>query len=313
MKPISVVFYTEAGTSRGMGHLVRCYTINEKFKEHNHKVEFYLDSDMNFDYKFKNLLYFTWDNLKYVKTYDVIIIDSYVASLEIYQKLHSLCKILVSIDDYGRLDYPKGIILNFAPDSKELFFKTNKEGYTYLLGLDYIPIREKILETTRINKKQIFIMLGGMDVSKLSMNILNAIDTLDIQKVIVLNDKDTALELEKIKNVKVLYKPSDDDLIQHMSNSTLAISTASMSIYELSYFNIPTIIVALNKNQQIGASQLLKHLLASKLLDMESAQWEKILKENIQYILHNNIQLNSRINGNGRKNIYENIMKMVNK
>jgi spore coat polysaccharide biosynthesis predicted glycosyltransferase SpsG len=182
MDNMTIAFYTEAGSLKGMGHLVRCYTIAQEFKKNNHNVHFYLDSDINFDYKFDDLKYFKWNNVDFIQKYDVVVIDSYLASLDIYKNIANSCKLLVSIDDYGRLDYPRGLILNFAPDSKELFYANKKEGYHYLLGLDYIPIRQKIIDTISDKKEQIFIILGGMDTTNLSIDILNCINELICKK-----------------------------------------------------------------------------------------------------------------------------------
>ena len=54
MKDIQVAFYTEAGYLRGMGHIIRSFTISEKFKSLGVKTSLFLDSDVSFDDKFKD-------------------------------------------------------------------------------------------------------------------------------------------------------------------------------------------------------------------------------------------------------------------
>lgn len=122
---LKVAFFTEAGTNIGMGHLVRSYTLYEKFSE-NFDTDFFLDSDVDFSNNFSNIKKFQWDSFFLEKKYDVIFIDSYLASSEIYSLVSKSCKLTVYIDDFGRIDYPKGIILNFAPEAKELFLKKKK-------------------------------------------------------------------------------------------------------------------------------------------------------------------------------------------
>ena len=174
MSSYSVAFYTEAGTKRGMGHLLRCYTIYEEFKQNNHHTFFHLDSDISFDYKFNDIKYFKYKDLDFSKKLDLIFIDSYEASIEVYQKLAKNCKLIVCIDDYARLSYPQGVIINFAPQSQELFSKTHSVNHTYLLGLSYVPIRKQFLQVQTPKKdKQLFIMLGGGDIgANLSIDIL---------------------------------------------------------------------------------------------------------------------------------------------
>ncbi len=308
---MNIAFYTEAGTKRGMGHLVRCHTISKEFEKNNHKVDFYLDSDINFDCKFEELNYFKWESLDTKQRYDVIVIDSYIASLNIYNYLSGLCKLLVCIDDYGRLEYPKGLIINFAPKSKELFFQNEKAGYVYLLGLDYVPIQQKILDTVPNKKEQIFVMLGGMDIENLSVDVIDSIEQIDMRKVIVINDEQMALKVKNKPNVKVLYKPTDDELIENMANSVVAISTASMSLYELSYLNIPTIVMAINKNQEIGIKQSIKYNIATSQLNINDKDWKNILFHQIKSI-DKSSNLYPIIDGHGVQRIYATVKKLVN-
>lgn len=313
MSNISVVFYTEAGTKAGMGHLIRSYTLYREFKSQNIKSDFFLDSDINFSYKFNDINYFRWDSINISKKYDIVFIDSYIASLDTYNYLYEHSSLLVCIDDYNRLNYPQGVILNFAPDSKELFFKEKEKKYTYLLGLDYIPIRDEFLNLEIKKKNQIFIMLGGMDVENLSTSIIQEIQQVDIPKVIVVNNKNIIDELEKYKDVKVLCKPTDKELVENMANSIMAISTASMSLYELSYLKIPTIVIALNKNQQIGIAQSIRHNIATYQLNLANEYWQKELLKYINLINKNSLNTTSKIDGMGTKRVLNKIMKLVRK
>lgn len=305
----SIAFYTEAGTSKGMGHLVRCHTIGEKFTKNNYIIDFYLNSDINFDYKYRNIIYFEWNNIP-TKRYDIIIIDSYLASLDIYNNLSKRCTLLVCIDDYNRIKYPKSLIINFSPDCKELFFQKLKNGYHYLLGLKYIPIRQKLLDTHVQVEKKIFIMLGGMDTQNLSVKILQTLQNITIKKVIVINKKETVSTLKKFKDTEVLYQPTDLLLTQHMASSSIAICTASMSLYELSYLKVPTIAIALNKNQEIGIKQSIKHHIAISYCNIKEKNWQKKLQYqtlNIKFLEQQDII----IDGKGTQRIITKIERLL--
>ena len=84
----------------------------------------------------------------------IIFIDSYIASFEIYVLLSNLCKILVCFDDFSRITYPKNsVILNIAPDISKVIQDKN---HKYLLGLDYLPIRDVIIKNQNTKKKILF-------------------------------------------------------------------------------------------------------------------------------------------------------------
>lgn len=309
---MKIAFFTEAGSKRGMGHLIRCQTIANQFEQNNIEINIFLDSDINYDYKFKNLTYFKWEELNINIHYDVIFIDSYEATEDIYNTLQKKTNLGIYIDDFERIDYPKGIIINFAPDSKELFFKNRNKDNEYLLGIDYIPIRKEFLKYKNLKKeKKLFIMLGGNDTANLTIAIIEALKDIDIKKVIVSNDEMTSNKLSKYDNVEVLFKPKDKVLIKEMVTSSYAISTASMSLYELSFLQIPTIIIAVSQNQITGVSQMLKNKLAISYVDTMRLNWEKNISFQLKNLMEHKQIVDNQIDGLGVKRIYEYIIKRL--
>jgi len=306
---LKVAFFTEAGTTKGMGHLVRSYTIFQFFKKMGWEGYFFLDSDIDFKYKYPDVISFTWEKCYIEKQYDVIFIDSYIATIDIYNTISRSCKVAVYIDDYKRLNYPKGIIINFAPDADTIFYKNKEAKHHYLLGLRYIPIKEILTQYQQDRKKQIFIMLGGNDINNLNIEILDALKDIDIKKVIITNKENDINKLEQFSNTKVLFKPNDKELIDSMAKSSLAISTSSMSVYELAFLKIPTLIIAINYNQKVGVSQLLKHKLAFDFVDINAKNWKKALKDKIN--TKNNFDTSSEIDSLGCKRIFNYIVKVV--
>ena len=312
MHNIQVAFFTESGTSRGMGHLIRSYTICEKFKFLNIKTTFFLDSDINYGDKFTDINYFKWNNFHLMQKYDIIFIDSYEADMDIYESIANNCKVAVYIDDFSRLKYPKGVILNFAPDAKEFFFKETMEKYTYLLGLKYIPIRNNFLKIKKIKKEQIFIMLGGNDVTNLSEKLVEVLKDVQINKVVVSNNKLVSEKLRKYNDVEVLYQPSDSLLIQTMANSKMAISTASMVVYELAYLKVPTVVLAVSKNQEQGIVQLIKNKIVSDYISIKKDSLEEDMGYKIKTLLQQkNYEINNKIDGLGTQHIVDKVMELI--
>ena len=303
---LKVAFFTEAGSKRGYGHLIRCYTIAQEFQAY--ELDFFVDSDLNFDGKMPYLHYFTWETLKLTKNYDVIFIDSYIADREIYTMLQKSSKLCVYIDDFARLEYPKGLIINFAPDAKKLFYKEKKADYSYLLGLDYIPIRKEFKEVQVDKKEQLFIMLGGSDTANISLKIVDILQDMPLQKIVVHNDLSTVKKLKQYKNVEVLYQPDDITLIKAMKSSSLAITTTSMSSYELAYLQIPSMLIGSSKNQQDGIEQLLKHHIAFDAVSIEDPQW---LNKLYQGIKSKDSLLFAQVDAEGTQRIYNKVMELL--
>lgn len=305
---IKTAFFTEAGSGRGMGHLVRTHTILEYFKEKGIDTVLFLESDTNYDYKYNDILYFHWDTFELKEYYDYIFIDSYEADILIYKTIQEHCKTAIYIDDYTRLSYPKGMILNFAPDAHLLFTQEEDIQHNFLLGLQYIPIRDALQNIKVQKKEQIFIMLGGSDTKNLTYKIVDILSELPIKKVVVISNEATAKKLKHFKNTQVLYNPNDTLLAQMMANSSLAISTASMGVYELSYLKTAVLMIAVSYNQVKGIEQLLKYKVAQDFVDINADGYEKELYLKIEALLKNNPLTSSIIDGLGTKKIYEKVI-----
>lgn len=310
MNNLQVSFYTEAGSKRGMGHLIRCYTIYQKFKDMGIKSAFFLDSDVDYRYKFNDIEYFKWEEFTFDNKVNILFIDSYKADIELYNKISKCVKVPVYIDDYGRLDYPRGLIINFAPEARK-FFKSRKDNYHYLLGLDFIPLRKEFLDTNIKKENQLFIMLGGSDIANLSLEMIDILKNVDIKKIIVSNNELIKKKLSNYKNVEVLYKPNDIELIKKMLISKFAISTASMTIYELAYCQIPTIILAVDKNQELGAKQLIKYNLAVSFIDIKSITWKNNMLIKVNELIKSNLPSNNIVDGRGTQRIVDKIIKLA--
>jgi len=304
-----VAFLTEAGTSRGMGHLIRCYAIYEVFKKRDYTIKFYLDSDIDFSYKFSDINNFKWDNIPSLQTYDIIFLDSYELDIDTYTDISNSVQLCIFIDDYARLDYPKGVLLNFSPNAKNIY--NQKKYHTYLLGTKYLPIREEFKEYKNSKKlNQIFIMMGGMDLSNLSIKIINSIKSININKIIVTTNPNIYTKLKEIDNINILFQPTDSELAFAMASSMIAITTASMTLYELSYLSIPTIIIATSKNQEIGAKQLIDYNLAYKQIDMTSTIWKNEINQTIYRLIDSKITLNNPIDEKGIDRIIDKVLTM---
>lgn len=309
MKERKVAFFTEAGSKRGMGHLVRTHTILEFFKQRGVKTTLYLESDLNYDYKYNDINYFQWKNFQLTQQYEIIFIDSYEATINIYKVIEKSCKTAVYIDDFARLNYPKGVILNFAPDAHTFYPQTFSKNHTYLLGLDYIPIRSSLQKVKPKRDEQIFIMLGGNDIKDLSYNIVKSLSELSLKKVVVSNNKQMVQKLQEFPNTEILYKPDDQLLISKMAKSSVAISTASMGVYELAYFRVPVLIIVVVKNQYQGIEQFLKYKLAHAFVDINTVDYKTKFKSKIKELLKIKLPT-SNIDGLGAQRIYEEVISL---
>ena len=60
-----------------------------------------------------------------LKPLDIVIVDSYLTDEDFYNELAENIKLLVSIDDNNRLNYPKGIVINGTIFADNLNYPNN--------------------------------------------------------------------------------------------------------------------------------------------------------------------------------------------
>ena len=117
--------------------------------------------------------------------------------------------------------------------------------------------------------------------------------------------------MKDLKNTKILHKPSNEVLVQNMAKSSLAITTASMSLYELHYLKTKTVIVAINENQESGAKQVIQHGLANEFVNIENSQWEKKIAQEVTALSKNRDKITSFIDGKGVERIYSQVLQRL--
>lgn len=259
-----VFIVTEGSKHIGFGHLMRCSAFYDAFVKVRKFPVFIIHGDKSARQlmKDKPCLYFNWINNKeklyrQIKGADVVFIDSYLGRLEIYKEVAKLAKLLVSIDDYGRIKYPKGIVLNGA-------INIDKQGYSVLkeviplVGVKYFPMRKEFwsIIPKKISEKinNILVTFGGSDPRNLTPKVLKILVKYfpDLRKIVVVgmgfsNKKE--INFLRDKYIKIVYNPPSRKIIKLMQEADLAISTGGQTLYELARIGTPTLAIAIAHNQ----------------------------------------------------------------
>jgi len=184
---IRVSIITEGSGKIGFGHLTRCLSLYQAFEEKGCSVKFIVNGDLTI----KSLLeqteheIFNWltDHLKLFQSLqgtDIVIIDSYLATEELYLKISEFVSLAVYIDDNQRINYPKGIVVNGSINAEKLNYP-QKDEIEHLLGSQYIPLRSPFWEVgkKKINStiKIVMVTFGGDDLRNLTPDTLKILTT----------------------------------------------------------------------------------------------------------------------------------------
>ena len=257
---MDVIILTEGGKDYGFGHVARCSSIYQAFLEYGISPKFIINGDESVKSILKDIPFEVNDwlnNFDFPDSSDIVIMDSYLANFEFYEKISSKYSLTVYIDDNNRLEYPKGIIVNGTLDVANMNY-SKREEVLYLVGKDFVPLRRDFWNISTLKVKgdveNILITMGGNDLRNLTPKILDLLNIHYpniIKKVIIADSFKNTFEIELLKNdnVELIYSPNSKKIAEVMSDIDLAISASGQTLYELACVGIPTIAIGIIENQ----------------------------------------------------------------
>ena len=306
-----VYIFTEGGHKVGYGHITRCTALYEELEKRECDVTFVINGDEEVSSVLDNKRFVLkdWRDKDYLSNLlcekDYVIIDSYLASEEIYEYISNKVKKALYIDDNMRINYPKGIICNPSIYGEELNYHF-KEDIKYLLGIDYVILRKEFIDIPhKIIKdkiEDILITFGGSDITNMTPKVLK-----ELRKNYSQSNKHVIIgkgfnNLEEIKNIAdektmFYYNLNAEEMKNVMLKCDFAISAAGQTIYELLRVGIPFIPIQVADNQENNIKGLekigIKALDENRITELQYS-FDIILKEKGYKVM---------IDGQGVKNI----------
>lgn len=268
---MKIKIFTECGKNIGLGHVSRCASIYDEIIKRGLDVDFIVNADVS-DVKFMQQIKAInqpWLNQDYlaenVYNQNYCIVDSYLATRDLYEVIAEKSQRAVYIDDTNRIDYPPGYVVNPSLNTGEMYKDMNSGRY--LVGADYIILRKPFTSVGRKkcnnHVKEVLITIGGFDVRGLTSLILCelALKYKDIKfNVIVDNNATNTLGMskERLDNVFEHKNLDAQSMKEVMMKSDLAVTAAGQTIYELIATKTPFIPIQVVDNQRYNIEGLKK-------------------------------------------------------
>ena len=328
---MKVIFRVDASNQIGTGHLMRCISLaqnlskkkvqitfisycgNRKIKNKILNEGFKLIS-INNPYPNPNDLLITQKIIRNKKPLDLwVVLDGYHFDSEYQYAIKKDNLKLLVIDDNAHLKYYfADIILNQNIYSKKIDY-SDKSNAKLLIGAKYFLLREEFI-TAKIKrnkikmlKKNILITMGGSDAKNATEKILKKLNIATFQQFdmayVVLGSgnihEKIIKKLIKKLNFKVKIFKNISNMAEIMSNSAVAISSAGSSSWELTFMQVPMILVELAENQKNSINWLSQKGLAINLGRVETIK-PKHMSNAISKTMSNDKWLNNfKINSEG--------------
>ncbi|MGB2652106.1 MAG: glycosyltransferase, partial [Candidatus Omnitrophota bacterium] len=240
----NICILTEGGGDRGFGHITRCLSLYQACKRKSVRAELIVNGDDSVLDLLKGAQYVMLDWLSETKklkgmisSANIVIVDSYLAGKGLYDSLSEATRgQLVMMDDYRRVNYPEGIIVNPSICGEKFDYGKRRS----LLGEEYIVLREEFCEVPekKINEKvgHILITCGGSNYSDF------------IQQVQQNLEEKFGVDCNVISPVTGGVHASE--MIDLMLKADICVSGGGQTLYELARVGVPTVAICLADNQK---------------------------------------------------------------
>lgn len=330
---MKVKIYTEGGKDIGLGHISRCSSLYNEVVDRGVSVDFIVYGDVR-DIEFLNAINVineNWLDKEYlgnnILADDYVVVDSYKADKELYEIIAENSKRALYIDDTGRIEYPKGIIVNPSLDSSHIDYSQSLNSIL-LSGSEYVIVRpefkDRIKQNIENEVKRVLITMGGTDIRGLTPLIVNNIckNRSDIEFDIVISSKDLVdyqNQIFKSKNITFHNNLDSNQMMQLMMNAYVAITAAGQTIYELLATQTPFIPIKVIENQENNMRALLRYNPEQIVLGHDDSDMFNRLNKALEiyncfeYRKNFTLRYKDLVDGYGSKRIVDYLLKEINK
>lgn len=280
-----ITFITHGSKQLGMGHVMRCCSLAEAFRQNGWKVffisKFYLGGTWikqkgfsveilekqepkkqchNFDFGKEEELE---PDIEWMSPFlqeqnpDVIFLDSYNVNTWFFHRLKEFTKCLVYLDDLAAWDYPVDMILNPNVDAEEKGYTQFHKQKKRMLGSKYSLLREEFSSLPKRKAKReienILITTGAADPQNMTgffLELCQKTSPKSVCHLIIGNAFQKQEEWKNVESDRIRIYQSPKAMSEIMLQCDMAISAGGSTVYELAACGVPTLAFLYSENQQ---------------------------------------------------------------
>lgn len=313
----NILFVTHGSKNIGMGHVMRCVSLANAFRNKGWQVSFFSKYALGREYiekqqfdllpvpveKEKETCEFEYGShmeleqeanvltkLLAEQSMDIIFVDSYNVSNVYFGKLHQYTKCLVYLDDIAAFSYDVDAVLNYNFSAFSMGYEKLLHKSKLLLGVKYCPLREEFLQMKqRVTKKKvedILITTGAADPKNMAGKLLMLCEKYLPQcrlHVVVGKAflcKQELYELQD-KNSNIVLYENPKKMSDIMLKCDVAVTAGGSTMYELAACGIPMVTFIYAENQRPAVEMLEQKEYVVNLGEYSSVEsdfWDKSME-----------------------------------
>lgn len=264
-------FRADGNKTIGIGHIMRCLTYAEAFREKGEEVMFLVSPDETCEKLIRERGFcceripFSYENKREESEFlrdkiqelgiELLFTDSYYVTEDYFNTLREHVKILY-LDDRNAFDYPVDMVVNYNISAEEEVY--GGSAVKYLTGPAYAPVRKEFLSHHKAplaGKKKFFVSVGGSDTGELPFVLAECVKAyvpdceLHIVARLFGGNRDAADSFCR-KYKDVFFYENVKEIWKIMENCNVAISAGGSTMYELSAMGFPMITFWFAENQK---------------------------------------------------------------
>ena len=277
MVKLMIAIRVDSNKHIGLGHVMRCLSIADAFKENNNTILFIvcdseceeiiknrgfnciklstsydnLENELNEIKEIIYRYYISINNLR--KSISKLLIDSYYVTDNYLKNLKQICK-TIYINDFFEFKYDVDVIINYNIFSENInYLKYYKENQIFK-GTKYAPLSKEysnISYEVKEKVENILITTGGTDINGVNKLILDKIIKSDKFKNINFNvvigkyfsiSEEEKDNYRKYANINLLE--NIEKISKILNESDIVISAAGFTMYEICSIGVPCILLS---------------------------------------------------------------------
>lgn len=265
---MKILIRTDASVTIGTGHVMRCLTLADQFREAGHTVVFwmkplrgnYIDYVQNQGYEV----------IQEVMRADVCIVDHYGLDLTWERTIRPYVNKIVVIDDLANRPHDCDVLLdqNIVPHYETRYNHLVPSHCVQMVGPDYLIMRNEFIEARKHVQvrtgevKSLLVFMGGTDPTNETSKVLKALEQYnpfeEVHVVVGASNPNKLWIQQQAQKFDYEYHEQIDYMAQLMTEVDYSLGAGGSTTWERCFVGLPSTSTIVADNQREATSEAVR-------------------------------------------------------